>query len=74
MSSEVPRVRPAVLSPELRDNLDRYRGFRHVVRNAYTFNLDVELVELLIKHLQPTMNQLSEELLAFAEFLEELEK
>jgi hypothetical protein len=40
MASEIPGVRPSVLSSEVRDGLDRYRGFRHVVRNVYTFNLD----------------------------------
>ncbi|WP_416672242.1 ribonuclease toxin HepT-like protein [Egbenema bharatensis] len=44
----IPSVRPAVLSFETRDRLDRYRGFRHVVRNVYTFNLDPEQIGLLI--------------------------
>lgn len=74
MSTEVPKVRPPVVSLDLRNALDRYRGFRHVVRNVYTFNLDMDLVDLLVKHLEPTMRQLSRELLAFAEFLEELEQ
>jgi hypothetical protein len=33
MASEIPAVRPAVLTSETRDMLDRFRGFRHVVRN-----------------------------------------
>lgn len=71
MSSEITEVRPPVLTLELRDRLDRYRGFRHVVRNVYTFNLDVDLIELLVRQLQPTMDQLSQELLTFADFLEQ---
>jgi len=63
-------VRPAVLSPGLREQLDRYRGFRHIVRNVYTFSLDSEQIEILIRHLPETMTQLRQELLAFADFLD----
>jgi len=72
MAAEVPGARPPVLSLATRDKLDRYRGFRHVVRNVYTFNLDVEQIEVLIRQLSPTMEQVSQELLAFADFLEAL--
>ncbi len=72
MASEIPGIRPPVLSLPVRDRLDRYRGFRHVVRNVYTFNLDPEQVEVLVRQLQPTMEQVSQELLALAEFLEKL--
>jgi len=40
MSMEIPEVRPAVISQELRDMLEDYRGFRHVVRNVYTHLLN----------------------------------
>lgn len=72
MTAEIAEVRPAVLSSDLRDRLDRYRGFRHVVRNVYTFNLDSEQIEILVRHLPATMTQLRQELLAFADFLEDL--
>lgn len=72
MASEIPSVRPPVLGLPVRDRLDRYRGFRHVVRNVYTFNLDPEQVEVLVRQLQPTMEQVSKELLAFADLLEKL--
>jgi len=72
MAAEMPGVRPPVLSPEARDKLDRYRGFRHVVRNVYTFNLDPQQVEVLVGQLQPTMAQVSRELSAFADFLEQV--
>lgn len=42
MSMEIPEVRPAVISQELRDMLEDYRGFRHVVRNVYTYHLNPE--------------------------------
>ena len=36
MTAEVFGVRPAVISDATREQLDAYRGFRHVVRNVYT--------------------------------------
>jgi hypothetical protein len=72
MTAEIPGVRPPVLSLETRDKLDRYRGFRHVVRNVYTFNLDVEQIRVLVGQLLPTMEQTRQELHAFADFLEQL--
>lgn len=72
MIAEIPSIRPAVLSPGLRDSLDRYRGFRHVVRNVYTFRLDRSQIEPLVNQLQAAMNRVEEELLAFATFLEQV--
>jgi hypothetical protein len=34
MNTELPSVRPAVLSDASYKKLDRYRRFRHVVRNV----------------------------------------
>ena len=72
MAAEIPGVRPPVLSQETRDRLDRYRGFRHVVRNVYTYNLDPEQIGVLVKQLAPTMARVAHELTAFAEFLEQV--
>ena len=72
MGAEVPGVRPPVLSQETRERLDRYRGFRHVVRNVYTYNLDPEQVGVLVKQLAPTMARVSQDLAAFADFLEQM--
>lgn len=72
MAAEIPGVRPPVLSQETRERLDRYRGFRHVVRNVYTYNLDPEQVGVLVKQLAPTMARVAQELTAFADFLEQV--
>jgi hypothetical protein len=72
MASEIPGVRPAVVSPELKVGLDRFRGFRHVVRNVYTYNLDAEQVERLVQWLPETAAQVGIELRAFADTLEKL--
>ena len=72
MAAEIPGVRPPVLSQETRERLDRYRGFRHVVRNVYTYNLDPEQIGVLVKQLAPTMARVAQELTAFADFLEQV--
>ena len=73
MAAEVPGVRPPVLSQEARERLDRYRGFRHVVRNVYTYNLDPEQIGVLVRQLAPTMARTSQDLAAFADFLEQMD-
>ena len=73
MAAEIPGVRPPVLSQETRERLDRYRGFRHVVRNVYTYNLDPEQIGVLVRHLAPTMARTSQDLAAFADFLEQMD-
>ncbi len=72
MTADITSVRPPVLSLETRDRLDQYRGFRHVVRNVYTFNFDAGQIKVLVEQLPSTMEQVSRELLSFADFLEQL--
>lgn len=71
MSMEIPQVRPAVISEELRDMLEDYRGFRHVVRNVYTYHLNPEKMERLITKIDSVLEKLTVELSAFATFLQE---
>ena len=73
MNIEVPGVRPAVFSAELRTALEEYRGFRHIVRNVYTYQLNPEKMERLISMLSETLSRVERELLAFAKFLESAE-
>ncbi len=70
MAAPVSGIRPAVISEGLLGRLDRYRGFRHVVRNVYTYNLDLELVGLLVGGLPETVRLLGAELNAFADLLD----
>lgn len=73
MNIEVSGVRPAVISAELRIALEEYRGFRHVVRNVYTYQLNPEKLERLISTLRETLSRAESELLEFAKFLENAE-
>ncbi len=69
MSKEVTGIRPAVISQPTAKRLDDYRGFRHVVRNVYTFHFDSAKLEKLVLGVEETFAQLKAELLAFADFL-----
>ena len=70
MTAEIPGVRAAVLTPDLFPALDRYRGFRHVVRNVYAYVLDPRLVALLIDDLPETDELVLAQLAVFADALE----
>ncbi len=71
MSIEVTGVRPAVISVELKKHLEEYRGFRHVVRNVYTYHLDPEKVKPLVKPIRRVRKKLEKELSAFARFIQD---
>lgn len=72
LSAEASRTRPALLSRETRRCLDEYRGFRHVVRHVYTFNLRPARLYDLADDLPACHAALSRDLEAFAAFLDGL--
>lgn len=47
MRLDVPGYRPAVIDEELYHLLEDFRGFRHVFRNCYSFELDWERERLV---------------------------
>lgn len=57
--------RPALLSKELHDTLNEYLRFRHVFRNAYSFDLDWRKMSPLVLRLEETFQKLEKELDAF---------
>jgi hypothetical protein len=71
MATEHPGERPAVISQGTLGQLDEYRGFRHIVRNVYTFRFDPVKIESLVKKAPALFSQVQAELLAFAQFLEQ---
>lgn len=74
MQTEIPSVRPAVISCQLKEALEDYRGFRHVVRNVYSYNLRPEKLKLLVGNLESTFLQACEELVVFGGFLNKLDE
>ena len=73
MQTEIPSVRPAVISSLLKESLEEYRGFRHVVRNVYAYHLKPEKLKILVGNLEETFRLASEELTVFGDFLKTLD-
>lgn len=57
--------RPAVISASLRDVLRGYLDFRHVFRQAYTFDLRWEKMAGLVQESESTLRRLESELNVF---------
>jgi hypothetical protein len=72
MTAEIDPIRPPVISEKTRECLDEYRGFRHVVRNVYTFNLQMSRLKELTKGLRCCYDAVTSDLEDFMEFLREL--
>ena len=72
MLEDLPGVRPALVSLDNATKLDEFRRFRHLVRHVYTMNLTPDRMAGLISNLPELWPKLRSELLAFADFLEEL--
>ncbi len=74
MSLEVPDIRPAVISTALKEKLEEYRGFRHVVRNVYTHHLSADKMRSLVEKLHTVYADAEKELAAFSKFLQEVKE
>jgi hypothetical protein len=72
ITSDLPNIRPSVLRRETRQCLEEYRGFRHVVRNIYSFNLRPARLKELVDDLDKCFSHLKDDLLAFTSFLEKI--
>jgi hypothetical protein len=65
MTLEVPGLRPPVIAPLTGQRLDAYRGFRHVFRNTYGFNLSFAKMQELLEALPDTQKSLARDLEEF---------
>lgn len=72
MSAELKEVRPGVISRTTRHCLEEYRGFRHVVRNIYTFKLHTNRIASLAATLETCFEMVQEDLSVFALQIEEI--
>ncbi|MBI4653686.1 MAG: hypothetical protein HY752_01595 [Nitrospirae bacterium] len=70
MMLEAKGIRPAVISKELYLDLSKFLGFRHVVRQAYGFQLDKKKIEELEKIFGKTCKKFFREIKKFCNFLE----
>ncbi len=69
MTLDIPDGRPPVLRPETRASLGEYLGFRHLVRNLYTWDFAPLKIQQLVAQLAPTLQMVDTDLAAFARFL-----
>jgi len=72
LSIEIPGVRPAVISTGLKEELEAYRGFRHIVRNVYAYHLRPEKMAPLVEKLPTVFTSVEREVAAFAGFLQSI--
>jgi hypothetical protein len=70
MTYEVPGARPAVIQASTRMALEAFLGFRHIVRNLYTWNFEPQKVATLIEQLPTTIDALESDFENFARFLD----
>jgi len=73
MSAEISDLRPPVIKRLTRHCLDEYRGFRHVVRNVYTFNLRPSRLHELVATLPLCFEAICDDLAAFVDFLKQID-
>ncbi|MFZ1398151.1 MAG: hypothetical protein WAS33_14705 [Candidatus Promineifilaceae bacterium] len=72
MQTDLPDLRPPVLSSEVASVLDEFLRFRHVLRNVYAFQFDPERIARLVEQLTTTWVQVKEELTFFTTFLKQV--
>jgi hypothetical protein len=70
MSTEIRKIRPPVISKDTFYMLDEYRGFRHVVRNVYIFNLSEKKLRPLVNDLKKIYLQIKDEMENFLKLIE----
>lgn len=73
MALEIPGIRPAVISSSVKEQLEEYRGFRHIVRNIYSYRFNPEKMNNLVSGMGSLFLVFSAELTSFAEFLKSVE-
>jgi hypothetical protein len=74
MQSDLPTLRPPVLSPEAGQMLDEFLRFRHVVRNIYAFQFDPKRIAWLVSQMRPALTLMQTDLSLFVSFLEQVAK
>ena len=72
MASEIPGVRPPVISEETKNILEDYLGFRHIVRNIYSYKINPDKIEVLVKKLPDALMRINNEIEALSIYLQNL--
>jgi hypothetical protein len=64
--------RPALITKETANNLAEYLGFRHVVRNIYGFELEIQRVESLVQKYYEIWHNFNRDIGEFIDWLRNL--
>lgn len=72
MALELEDVRPAVISEELRENLEEYLRFRHLFRSVYGFVIRGERLKPLLDNFDTILLQFKDSVARFNLFLDNL--
>jgi len=72
MRLEVQGYRPAVIDEQLYRLLEDFRGFRHLFRNAYSFELDWERERLVARRFDRAAGLMQDQVRAFLARLDQL--
>lgn len=67
MYLDIPDVRPPLLKPHSKRLLNNLRGFRHVFRHSYDFEIDPLRLRLLVQEWQPDVEAILADLEAFCQ-------
>lgn len=74
MQGELDGIRPAVISRDLREELEEYLRFRHVFRNIYGYKLNWHRMRGLVDQFPDVLSEFQNNLNSFLKHLTEIQK
>ena len=74
MNTEVPKIRPAVISKQSLVLLDKVRAFRHFIRHAYDCELDEKELQMIQHKLIEEYSHVQKDLQNFRTYVKKLAK
>ncbi|GAN33354.1 MULTISPECIES: hypothetical protein [Candidatus Brocadia] len=72
MYMAIPGIRPKLLSQESYRILNELRGFRHIFRHAYDYELDPERVDSLKQKIAVKWDYIKKDMHSFMSFLQDV--
>jgi len=74
MHMDIPGIRPKLLSSQSYHALDELRGFRHIFRHAYDYELDPERIDSLKQKIIVKWDYIKKDMCRFISFLNDILK
>lgn len=72
MNTDIPKMRPKVISNQAMLFLDKLRAFRHFIRHAYDCELDTHELQIIQDKLKSDFGLVEHDLQQFRQYVEEL--